>query len=162
MESHTLPTEHPIYHEIQSYHLENPGQGDHAFQVYIDLSETRGWYGLKLHYCNELNCVFLSGKSPIIKGRQIVLPVTTNETLSQRDMQKYFELLAKDESDIREITLALCDVDSTLVYYKISNHIVRPEDPMDTELKKKKKYERFRNAQSDLPHYVDQYYHEQK
>lgn len=55
------------------------------------------------------------------------------------------------------ITLAICDSDTTTVYYKITEGLVNPEPPEVTEVKKVKRFEMMRKRQMNVQGAIQSY-----
>lgn len=55
------------------------------------------------------------------------------------------------------ITLAICDTDTTTVYYKITKGLVNPEPPEVTEVKKVKRFEMMRKRQMNVQGAIQSY-----
>lgn len=55
------------------------------------------------------------------------------------------------------ITLAICDSDTTTVYYKISEGLVDPEPPEVTEVKKVQRFETMRKRQMNIQGAIQSY-----
>lgn len=55
------------------------------------------------------------------------------------------------------ITLAICDSDTTTVYYKITEGLMTPESPEVTEVKKVKRFELMRKHQLDVQRAIQTY-----
>eukprot|EP00105_Crassostrea_gigas_P038413 XP_019922561.1 PREDICTED: tRNA-splicing endonuclease subunit Sen15-like [Crassostrea gigas] len=128
-----------------------------TFNVYLDLCEVRGWWNVKLHGCLDLDMAFISGHPTREDPREIVLPLQSSDNLSPDCLQHYLQNIKLDDYETNGITLAICDSDTTTVYYKITEGLVDPEPPEVTEVKKVQRFEMMRKRQMNIQGAIQSY-----
>ena len=140
--------EHPIYMEIKSYgyHYQDESRLRTATLVYLDLIEVKHWFDVNLHRCDALGCVFIVGR-PLKKCQiELVVPITSLNSLSHEDVQrtilevcKEFEDPVISEAEIscdknrKNVNFAITESNSTIVYYKMTNGLVEPDEVGDDD-----------------------------
>ena len=128
-----------------------------AAKVFIDLSEVRGWWNVKLHTKKDVDVVFISGHHTRHEPRQLVLPLSSNEMVSPMKINQYLNQIKLDDYNTEGLTLAICDPDTTTVYYKVSEGLVPPESPESTDANKFERYQIFQKRKADLDENVEEY-----
>lgn len=150
--------DHPKFKEICSYgyNKDDPAILRSAMLVYLDLCETKGWFKVNLHPCESLKLVYITGKPRKKAPFEVVVPITVQTTMTMVNFQDIIHELNSLEEERLEnssapsVTLAVCEADSTIVYYKLSSGLVPPEEPTEEELlikaqKKQKQKRKKRN-----------------
>ncbi|KAL3872457.1 hypothetical protein ACJMK2_040383 [Sinanodonta woodiana] len=148
---------HPVRAILNEYGIDNPAQMDLTVLVYLNLCEVRGWWNVKTHCCQEMNIFFLSGQSSPSSPREIILPISSTTNLSPADIQQYLHVIKVDNSPTKGLILAVCDTDSTMVFYKITDGLVPPESPEESEQKKGKQFKRMQVRRNHLSHQTQIY-----
>lgn len=89
-----------------------------AYRTFLDLCETRKFEEVTYHYISELDVIYLK----VQKKRdeidfEVVVPVLSSKKVSFKQiegLQEAFKCVC--------ITLAICDMNSLIMYYKITKH----------------------------------------
>ncbi|KAK3594716.1 hypothetical protein CHS0354_001540 [Potamilus streckersoni] len=148
---------HFLSAELNEYGIDNPTQMDLTILVYLNLCEVRGWWNVKTHGCHEMNIFFLSGQSSKSSPREIILPISSTSSLSPADIQQYLQIIKVDNSPTKGLILAVCDTDSTMVFYKVTDGLVPPESPEESEQKKEKQSKKIKMRRNHLSHQTQLY-----
>ncbi|XP_061189423.1 tRNA-splicing endonuclease subunit Sen15-like [Saccostrea echinata] len=157
MEESSTPYDHAKFKELESFGLKNLVQIRTTFNVYLDLCEVRGWWNVKLHGRKDLDLAFISGHPTREEPREIILPLLSSDSISTHCLQQYLKEIKVDGYETHGITLAICDADTTTVYYKIAEGLVTPEPPEVTEVKKVQRFELMRKRQLNTQRAIQTY-----
>ncbi|XP_055955623.1 uncharacterized protein LOC130012238 [Patella vulgata] len=149
--------DHPKYVEAISWCPQNEDQVMMAIRVFLDLCEVRNWFDVRTHHCREMNLVFLSGRSSKKGQTELILPTDIYSQISPADMKMYFSAIKLENVETNCLTLAVYNVDSTIVYYKMFSGLVPPENPEMSEQKRRDKFESFQRSRNDLSKYIQQF-----
>ncbi|KAL5011685.1 hypothetical protein ScPMuIL_010236 [Solemya velum] len=131
--------DHPKYKEILSCGMKDGNQLKVVFLVYIDLCEIHGWYDVQIHPCTEHNLMFLSGHPNREDLRILVLPLDSGHILSIEHINTVLQSVHIQDCSTNKVTMAVCDRDSSIVYYNLSQGIAPPDTPQKTEEKKQQR-----------------------
>lgn len=89
-----------------------------AYRTFLDLCETRKFEDVTYHYISELDVIYLKvQKKKDDIDFDIIVPVLSSKKVTFKQiegMQKVFKCSC--------ITLAICDMNSLIMYYKITKH----------------------------------------
>lgn len=146
--------EHPVFLEMKAI----PGVSEEsAFRstlIYLDLIERKNWWYLDFKFNEFLQMILIIG-SPSKKGPlQLILPTSSEVKLSAHEMRKFLiegnnakeNIFKKSCTESLKfspkVTLAIMSSDSTLVYYHISDGLVKPRQPLTAAERLKKEAER--------------------
>ncbi|XP_071153940.1 uncharacterized protein [Mytilus edulis] len=124
-------------------------------RVYLDLCEARGWWNVTIH--NQADQSFISGHPNRHEPRQLVLPISSHQMVSPMQFQHYIHTIKLEDCKTEGLTLAICEPDTTTVYYKISDGLIQPESPEITDVKKCERYQIFQKRKADLDTSVQSY-----
>ncbi|XP_067043355.1 tRNA-splicing endonuclease subunit Sen15-like [Acropora muricata] len=154
--------DHPKFKEIQSYGYYD-GRGSLAravMAVYLDLCESKHWFGVRLHPCESIKIAYITGRRTKKSTMEVVVPLTVDTALTTEEIQNILqevtqcELESKDEGCERscetfKVTIGFCEADSTVVYYDFFQGLV-PPDPPDEEIEEevKPKWKRTRHMKA--------------
>lgn len=141
--------DHPKFKEIQSYgyHKENPTLSRVAMLAYLDLCEAKHWFSVKVHPCESLKLVYITGKRTKKTEMQTIVPLDIKTSLTMEEIQTLIREVNACENGSREVggteipeteesesvTLAICESDSTIAYYDLFNGLVPPKPPEASE-----------------------------
>ncbi|XP_035824747.1 tRNA-splicing endonuclease subunit Sen15 [Aplysia californica] len=144
------PSRHPILEDfLRLYPSCDEDLADRVFLIYQDLTEVRGWWYTELAYSDTLGRPFVIGKRNRQTPRQAVLPLGSEETISLVEAQHMFSGIMIDGEPQKIITLAILDLDSTTVYYKLTSGLCPPDAP---EVVTARKQDRDRKADRKRRH----------
>ncbi|KAG0362046.1 hypothetical protein BG005_006860 [Podila minutissima] len=128
--------QHPKFQDVEAECCLFPDHAEQLFQVYLDLTEAKGFENVSVIPAPLLGRCLIEGKNVDNGNDYTVLPVLVTETWSLEKMQDVFSSLDK-EQDLRlqtaassKITLALIAADSTLTYVNLYRGV--PPEPKDT------------------------------
>lgn len=152
--------DHPKFKEIQSYGYYN-GKTSLAravMTVYLDLCESKHWFGVCLHPCESIKIAYITGKRTKKSPMEAVVPLTIDTALTTEEIQNilqevtHCEMESKDEGCERscetyKVIIGFCEADSTVVYYDFFQGLV-PPDPPDEEIEEEVKPKRKRTRQT--------------
>ncbi|KAL8602048.1 hypothetical protein ACOMHN_007318 [Nucella lapillus] len=129
---------HPVLRGFLQQHEDcSPSRVCQAFQVYLNLAEVRGWREVKMHYCADLQRPFVTGRSGMGAGVEAAYPIAMGDSLSHLQIQTLFTALRLgDQQSFDRIMLAVCASDASIVYYNVSNSIIKPEPPDASDARK--------------------------
>lgn len=106
-----------------------------AWHVYSDLAYKKAWCLVEIMPCDSLRIAYLIAQEEKDKGKaQLVVPVAGHKRLGMEDFSRFMNKIqppVSRHSDIifqDGIVLAIVDGDSTVVYYRIQNGIVPPDE----------------------------------
>ncbi|KAL7046605.1 hypothetical protein ACKWTF_002652 [Chironomus riparius] len=89
-----------------------------AYRTFLDLCETRKFEEVTYHYISELDVIYLKvQKKKDETDFEVVVPVLSSKKVSFKQiegLQEAFKCAC--------ITLAICDMNSLIMYYKITKH----------------------------------------
>ncbi|XP_071096605.1 tRNA-splicing endonuclease subunit Sen15-like [Haliotis cracherodii] len=142
---------HPKLEEALQICPGNEGQVNIAFQVYMDLCEAKTWHRVELHHCGALNMMFVSARRGEGQPREVFLPTDVTMAMSQEDIHTHFQHLVIGDKQTHSLTLAVCDSDTSTVYYKLSDTLLPPAPPDVTEEKKRRRQQYFQHRRQHLP-----------
>ncbi|XP_046853185.1 uncharacterized protein LOC124446386 [Xenia sp. Carnegie-2017] len=129
---------HPKYQEMKSYGGEEISIRA-AMIVYLDLIEVKHWFDVELHHCDAIKSVYIVGR-PLKKCQiELILPVESSHSFTHSDLMKYISNICEAYSKIdlsvahkdQTIYVAFTDSSSTIVYYKMSNGLIEPDEVGD-------------------------------
>nr|GAT50809.1 predicted protein [Mycena chlorophos] len=100
-----------------------PRAAGSLFQTYNDIVYAQQWSDVDLVQLDSISRAAISGKRPNTDATVYVVPCSLAETLSFDWLQQAFAQL----QDPQEIFLAITSDDASLVYYKLSRGMVKPQ-----------------------------------
>lgn len=100
-----------------------------AFLVYQDLTEVEGWWFTELAYSEIFERPYVLGQATRYEQRQAVFPIGVDERLSLNEFQQFFSRIFVDEEPIDSFILAVNELDTTVVYYKMTAGLAPPDPP---------------------------------
>lgn len=118
---------HPSYRAMTAIAKKYPSHAGSLFQTYNDIALAQQWKDLEVVDLGD-HCLrgAVRGRRPTFDNPDTILsvvPCSLAETVSLAFLQQAFSAL----SDPPEIYLAVNAEDSSIVYYKISAGIVKPQ-----------------------------------
>ncbi|KAH9503312.1 hypothetical protein Btru_072709 [Bulinus truncatus] len=121
---------HPVLEEfLIQYPVCDEDAGQRAFYVYQDLTEVKGWWSTELTYSDSCELPYITGHPSKSEPRQIVIPVGVEDRVSLNEMHSYFSHIFIEDEPVESMTIAVNDVDTTTVYYKITKGLSPPDSP---------------------------------
>ncbi|KAJ7058827.1 tRNA intron endonuclease [Mycena amicta] len=114
---------HPSYTVLAPIVAKYPRAAGSLFQTYNDILYAQEWTDVKVIELEGISRPAISGKKPKTHTTLYVVPCSLAETLSFGWLQQAFTQL----SDPPEIFLAIISDDASIVYYKLSRGIVKPQ-----------------------------------
>ncbi|KAK7094748.1 tRNA-splicing endonuclease subunit Sen15-like [Littorina saxatilis] len=132
--------DHPVLEEFLLHHSCDTAKARLAFHVYLNLAEVRGWRDVKLHFCKKLQTPFVTGRPTLGGDLEAAFPMAMEDSLTHQQIQSLFSSLSADDHSFNRVMLAVCASDTSIVYYKVSNDIVKPE-PLDASDARKQEWE---------------------
>ncbi|XP_053929526.1 tRNA-splicing endonuclease subunit Sen15 isoform X1 [Cuculus canorus] len=122
--------------EMMSLDISDSTQIYAAFLVYLDLLEGKNWHEVKHVGVADLQLICLHARQREQDSLEVMVPLPVHVSLSHeriREILKTASLPQDDPDTPLSITLAIVETDSTIVYYKITDGLVLPDPPDDTE-----------------------------
>ncbi|PPQ68371.1 hypothetical protein CVT24_004792 [Panaeolus cyanescens] len=122
---------HPSYPVLAPYIVKYPRAAGSLFQAYNDIVYAQEWTDVKLIDLEACGRAAVSGKKQDTDKTLYVVPCSLQESLSFSWVQDAFTVLfppsSQDSSDeMPFLYLGITSPDSSLVYYKLSQGIVKP------------------------------------
>ncbi|XP_076436346.1 tRNA-splicing endonuclease subunit Sen15-like [Babylonia areolata] len=149
---------HPVLVQFLQQHEDcSPVTVHYAFQVYLNLAEVRGWRDVGFHYCRELKTPFVTGRSSISAALEAAYPVAMEDSLSHQQIQTLFTALRVGQHQFDRIMLAMCATDGSVVYYHVSNSIVEPEPPENSDMRKQQWQKKAASRKRHLAESIDSF-----
>ncbi|RUS75631.1 hypothetical protein EGW08_016602 [Elysia chlorotica] len=140
----TTNHKHPL---LEDFLQQNPSCDDEsaerAFLVYQDLTEVRNWWFTEMAYSDALERPYITGQVSRRLPRQAVLPIGVEERISVHDAQTFFCKIFTSGAPVKSLTLAVNELDSTVVYYKLTSGLSPPDPPEVTTQRKHDKDAQF-------------------
>jgi len=131
-------TSHPEYVKLTQIGFENEEERHITLRVFLDLSEMKGWYQVKLCPLDSIKRTVVTGYSRRTDELQAVLPSTLTSTFS---MEQILSILSAVEESFHtsKVLLGFVDADSTIVYYSLTNGLVPPAPPAESQKAEKRR-----------------------
>ncbi|KAJ7868288.1 tRNA intron endonuclease [Mycena leptocephala] len=114
---------HPSYPALAHVLPKYPQAAGSLFQAYNDILLVQQWTDVQVVDLEGVSRAAITGKKPKTDVTLCVVPCSLAETLSFAWLTTAFTLL----SDPPQIYLAITSDDASIVYYKISHGIVKPQ-----------------------------------
>ncbi|KAK7048732.1 Sen15 domain-containing protein [Favolaschia claudopus] len=114
---------HPSYPALAHLLPKYPRAAGSLFQAYNDIVLVQQWKDINVVDLEGISRVAITGKKPKTDAISYVVPCSLAETVSFGWLTTAFTLL----SDPPEIFLAITSDDASIVYYKLSRGIVKPQ-----------------------------------
>jgi len=114
---------HPSYSVVSHLLEKYPSVGGALFQTYNDLSLGQGWKDVQVLDFQTCSRPALRGIRPGTDATVYVLPCWLSEKLTMSLIHDAFE----DIGDVSELYVAITAEDSSIVYYKLSKGLVKPQ-----------------------------------
>ncbi|KAI6108519.1 tRNA intron endonuclease [Pisolithus croceorrhizus] len=129
MSAFTTMQTHPSYAELTCYLSKYPSSAGALFQTFNDITLAQKWTNIELVDLPDCQRAAVKGLRPSsdsveLPSTCVVLPCALAEPISTSYFGAAFTSLG--ERAPKEIYLAICAEDSSIVYYKISKGIVKP------------------------------------
>lgn len=146
--------DHPLYKKICESGIGSEHDWHRTFLVCMDLVECRGWYNVVLHPLEQLQLLLIGGHPSATDDRCFVWPMSTSDSICPSHIQTILSTV-KTISDTARLMVGIVSSDSTIVYYTLTDGLVRPE-PVDDQhtdkLKRQRKLHRLktRTVQWDI------------
>ncbi|TFK71296.1 hypothetical protein BDN72DRAFT_837902 [Pluteus cervinus] len=112
---------HPSFDLLSPYLTKYPQAGGSLFQVYNDIKYSQQWEQIELVELESCNRVGIKGRKPGVETSLYVVPCSLPESISFGWLSSAFASFPSSS-----IYLAITSEDSSVVYYKISQGIVKP------------------------------------
>lgn len=120
---------HAAYAVVEPLCAKYPAQAGALFQTYVDLKYAARWRALDVHDTASFGkpgWAILVGEAPDTnQTRQVVVPLLLEQTVDTHMFTELFAHLPPD-AVTSHILLAMMSNDSTVVYYKLSQGMVKP------------------------------------
>ncbi|KAF8061664.1 tRNA intron endonuclease [Lyophyllum atratum] len=113
---------HPSYQTLAPILSKYPRAAGSVFQAFNDIVFAQQWTNVEVIELESCERAAIKGQKPNTELSLHVVPCTLSETVSFAWLRDAFTLL----SDPPEIYLAITSEDASIVYYKISQGIVKP------------------------------------
>ncbi|KAF7319778.1 Sen15 domain-containing protein [Mycena kentingensis (nom. inval.)] len=114
---------HPSYAALAPIATKYPRAAGALFQTYNDILHAQEWTEVEVIELQSVKRAAIAGKKPKTDEKLYVLPCALAETLSFGWFQEAFAEL----SDPPEIIVAITSDDASIVYYKLSRGLVKPQ-----------------------------------
>ncbi|KAJ6492428.1 tRNA intron endonuclease [Mycena vitilis] len=114
---------HPSYQALSHVLPKYRQAAGSLFQAYNDLLLVQQWTDVEVVDLEDISRVAIAGKKPTTDAALYVVPCSLAEAFSFAWLETAFTLL----SDPPGIYLAITSEDASIVYYKISRGIVKPQ-----------------------------------
>ena len=134
--------QHPKYLEIKSYGYDVCLR--EAILIYLDLIEAKHWFDVELCRCDAIKNVYIVGR-PLKKCQiELVVPVASSNLFTHGELHEIitevfqaYNCSALGEkfgrSEVKSVYFAIMGSNSTVVYYKMSDGLVPPEEVGDDD-----------------------------
>ncbi|XP_068689736.1 tRNA-splicing endonuclease subunit Sen15-like [Montipora foliosa] len=138
--------DHPKFKEIQSYgyYDDKSSMARAAITVYLDLCESKHWFGVCIRPCESMKIVYITGKRTKKSQMEAVVPLTIDTAMTTEEIQNVLQEVTRCEEESKDVkcekietskvVIGFCEADSTVVYYDFYQGLV-PPDPPDEETK---------------------------
>ncbi|CAH1802031.1 unnamed protein product [Owenia fusiformis] len=130
---------HPKIEYMKQFKYCSAEQRRLAFIVYMDLCEAKDFWNVGIHGCESIGAILISGHPMKHDPKILILPVDRNDELSIEKLRDYVCKVKVDGLDVNSLTLAICETDSTIVYYEVTDGLVVPESPSEIEGKRQRR-----------------------
>ncbi|KAF8651922.1 hypothetical protein AX16_004567 [Volvariella volvacea WC 439] len=114
---------HPSYQVLSPYLLKYPKSAGCLFQAYNDIVYAQQWKDVELIEVEACKRAVINGKKGGSESVSFVVPCSLAEIISFEWLMDVFTALPSTE----EIFLAITSEDASIVYYKISKDIIKPQ-----------------------------------
>ncbi|KAM6217289.1 tRNA-splicing endonuclease subunit Sen15 [Rhynchocyon petersi] len=131
---------HPKYLEMMELDIGDATQVYIAFLVYLDLMESKSWHEVNCVGLPELQLICLVGTEIEGEGLQTIVPIPISASLSHnriREILKASRKLQGDPDLPMSFTLAIVESDSTIVYYRLTDGFILPDQQVSFEVTNK-------------------------
>ncbi|KND02544.1 uncharacterized protein SPPG_03002 [Spizellomyces punctatus DAOM BR117] len=124
---------HPLYEQFARECPDAPQKVRWlSFQVYLDLVLAKEWANVHARFVKSLEKIVLLARRELEEEAEIMVPMTEAESWSVSSVSILFsqlsEISLESSSDLESLVLAIMSTDSTVVYYRIYNGLVPPEE----------------------------------
>ena len=106
-----------------------------GWRVYSDLAYKKAWSLVEMLPCDSLKTAYLIAQEDRNKGKaHIVVPVPGHRSLCVEDFSSFADQIVLPRAEGIELSLqdgvvlAIVDGDATVVYYRVENGIVPPDE----------------------------------
>ncbi len=134
--------EHPKYLEIKSYGYDVCLR--EAMFIYLDLIEVKHWFDVELCRCDAIKNVYIVGR-PLKKCQiELVVPIASSNLFTHADLHRIITEVCQaytnsglrekfGASEVKSVYSAIMDSSSTVVYYKMTDGLVSPDEVGDDD-----------------------------
>ena len=134
--------QHPKYLQIKSYGYDVCLR--EAILIYLDLIEAKHWFDVELCRCDAIKNVYIVGR-PLKKCQiELVVPVASSNFLTHEKLHEIITEVCKayngsglgekfGTSEAKSVYFAIMDSNSTVVYYKMTDGLVPPDEVGDDD-----------------------------
>ncbi|XP_015602027.1 uncharacterized protein LOC107271002 [Cephus cinctus] len=122
---------HPSFYEMGQLGCNDHNKIITAFHVYIELCEVKRLWDVKYQYNKDIDLIYLEAKTSRSSPHQIYIPWSTANPISLKFIEQMQQKL-----DTNRLTLVFKDGDSSSIYYKVSEGLVKPLTPEDSKQQK--------------------------
>lgn len=129
--------DHPLYKKICESGIGKEDYWHRTFLVCMDLVECRGWYNVVLHPVEELQLLLIVGHPSATDDRCFVWPMSISDSVCPSDIHTVTSTV-NVISDTARLMIGVVSSDSTVVYYTLTDGLVRPESVDDQNAAKLK------------------------
>jgi len=121
---------HPFLKDfLKQYPYCDEDTADRAFLVFQDLTEVKCWWLTDMAYSESLCRPYVIGRKDRHSAQEAVIPLGSEETVSLAEIQHMFVGITIEDIPQNCVTLAINDLDSTTVYYKLTSDLSPPDAP---------------------------------
>ncbi|KAF5315187.1 hypothetical protein D9619_006935 [Psilocybe cf. subviscida] len=117
---------HPSYPILQPFLVKYPRASSSLFQAYNDIVYAQQWTDVDLVELEACSRAAIKGKKRGSDELLYVVPCALSETISFDWLQNAYKQLFPDRIEPAFIYLAITSSDASIVYYKLSQGIVKP------------------------------------
>jgi len=124
---------HPSYPRLADLINKYPRSAGALFQTFNDVTLAQKWIDVDVLELPDCGRVAIKGLRPSLTGDEpvspcVVVPCGLAESLSTSWIRNVFtELGNEQQTALESFFLAFCSEDSSIVYYKISRGIIKPQ-----------------------------------
>lgn len=126
-----LPASPPQYGTCMRYHDVDPVAATVAFQVYIDICESKNWLDVEVQHHEARQFTYFTGKEHELAAAEIVIPMSVHAALPMETLHAFYDELpnpAGGSAQPASFTVAIMESDSTNVYYRLYKGIRPPNE----------------------------------
>jgi len=123
---------HPSYPRLADLINKYPRSAGALFQTFNDVTLSQKWVDVDVLELPECGRVAIKGLRPSLTGDEppspcVVVPCGLAESLSTSWIRDVFAELDEQQTAPESFFIAFCSEDSSIVYYKITKGIMKPQ-----------------------------------